>query len=192
MKQLTILISGGGSNLAAIIAAIKAGKISARITRIIADRDCAGKQHAFDANIPFRLIDRKLPKADFIHELSSAIAPKTDLIILAGFLSIMPAEIIQAFPQRIINLHPSLLPKFGGAGMYGLKVHQAVIDAGEQESGCTVHYVDTGIDTGKIIAQSKTTVQTNDTASDLQQRIAPLEHELLVNTIQQLLAKNYI
>lgn len=187
-KQLTILISGGGSNLAAIIAATQNGTLdNAQVARVIADRDCAGKNHAFHADIPFTLIDRKLDKATFTEELLAAIPDHTDLIVLAGFLSIVPPDLIARYNGQIINLHPSLLPKFGGAGMYGLHVHQAVIAAGETESGCTVHWVDNGIDTGKIIAQTRVPVLPDDTAETLQKRIAPKEHELLVNTIQTLL-----
>lgn len=189
MKNLCTFISGGGSNLAAIIRAIQTGELDARINRVIADRDCAGKNHAFQADIPFTLIDRKLEKTTFIAELLDSVPADTDLIVLAGFLSIMPRELIEKYPRKIINLHPSLLPKYGGAGMYGLRVHQAVIENGETESGCTVHYVDNGIDTGEIIAQSRVAVQADDSAETLQQRIAPKEHELLVQTLKTLLQR---
>ena len=183
--KLTVLISGGGSNLAALLAACATEQLLARITRVIADRDCAGKQHALARDIPFHLIDRKLP--DFAARLAEAVPADSDLIILAGFLSIFPSVLIDKHPGKIINLHPSLLPAYGGAGMYGLRVHEAVIAAGETESGCTVHYVDHGIDTGKIIAQTRTPVLADDDARSLQARIAPLEHQLLIRTVAQLL-----
>lgn len=187
-KPITVCISGGGSNLKALITAIQNGQINASITAVIADRDCSGKQHAFDAGIPFTLIDRKLPPPTFAAELAAAIPAGTGLIILAGFLSIVPENITDAYRGRIINLHPSLLPKYGGAGMYGINVHRAVIAAGETESGCTVHYADGGIDTGRIIAQARVPVLPDDTPETLQQRIAPEEHRLLIATVAQLAA----
>ncbi len=186
--KLTVLISGGGSNLAAIIQAINAGKIqNTSIARVIADRDCLGKKHALNANIPFNLIDRHLAYEDFVDALTDAIPTDSDLIVLAGFLSIIPETLIHQYHRKIINLHPSLLPKFGGAGMYGKHVHQAVLDAGESESGCSVHYVDSGIDTGEVIAQTKVSIFPNDSAETLQKRIAIEEHNLLVQTIEKLL-----
>lgn len=188
MKQLSVMISGGGSNLKAIIDAIHAGRLPANIVRVIADRDCSGKHHALDADIPFTLIDRKLDRYTFASELTQAVPETTDLIVLAGFLSVIPAALVEKYPRKIINLHPSLLPKFGGMGMYGMNVHRAVIAAGEAESGCSVHYVDLGVDTGEIIAQAKVPVLANDSPEALQQRIAPEEHRLLVKTIAGLLA----
>ncbi|MDO4777917.1 MAG: phosphoribosylglycinamide formyltransferase [Cardiobacteriaceae bacterium] len=185
--QLTVLISGGGSNLAALLAACDSGELPARVVRVIADRDCAGKQHALSRDIPFTLIDRKLPRDAFARALHDAIPQDSDLVVLAGFLSICPPQVVDAFPRKIINLHPSLLPAYGGAGMYGLHVHAAVIAAGETESGCTVHYVDQGIDTGSIIAQARVPVLPEDDAHNLQRRIAPEEHRLLVHTVARLL-----
>lgn len=185
--QLTVLISGGGSNLAALIEACEQGVLPARVVRVIADRDCAGKQHALSRDIPFTLVDRQLPRELFASALRQAIPANSDLVILAGFLSICPPQVVDAFPRKIINLHPSLLPAYGGAGMYGLRVHQAVIAAGEAESGCSVHYVDHGIDTGHIIAQARVPVLPDDDAASLQRRIAPEEHRLLVHTVARLL-----
>lgn len=185
--QLTVLISGGGSNLAALIEACEQGVLPARVVRVIADRDCAGKQHALSRDIPFTLIDRKLPRELFASTLRQAIPADSDLVILAGFLSICPPQVVDAFPRKIINLHPSLLPAYGGAGMYGLRVHQAVIAAGDAESGCSVHYVDHAIDTGHIIAQARVPVLPDDDAASLQRRIAPEEHRLLVHTVARLL-----
>lgn len=184
---LTVLISGGGSNLAALIAACERGELPAHVVRVIADRDCPGKQHALSRDIPFTLIDRKLPRDTFARALHDAIPAESALVVLAGFLSICPPQVVDAFPRKIINLHPSLLPAYGGAGMYGLRVHQAVIAAGESESGCTIHYVDQGIDTGAIIAQTRVPVLPGDDARALQARIAPEEHRLLVHTVARLL-----
>lgn len=191
MKKIIVLISGGGSNLAALIQAIAKAQIpNAEIIKVIADRDCAGKHHAFATDIPFCMIDRKLDSATFTQALNTEIPDDCNLIVLAGFLSIVPPSLIERFPHKIINLHPSLLPKFGGAGMYGMHVHRAVIAAGEAESGCSVHYVDSGIDTGEIIAQKRIAILPDESAESLQKRLAPLEHELLVETVAALMQKS--
>lgn len=186
MKHLTLCISGSGSNCRSVIAAVAGGRINARIDRVIADRECSGKQHAFAAGIPFFLIDRRLGKAEFTRELLASIASETDLIVLAGFLSIIPDSLLAAFSGKIINIHPSLLPKFGGAGMHGIHVHRAVLAAGEIETGCTVHYVTDVIDGGAIIARRTVPVLAQDTPEILQQRVLEQEHVLLVETIATL------
>lgn len=188
MKNLCVLISGSGSNLAAIINACHDGKIPAQINCVIADRDSPGKHHAFQAKLPFLMIDRRLPQAEFSAALTAAIPPDSDLIVLAGFLSIIPPALTEAFARKIINLHPSLLPKFGGAGMYGLNVHRAVLAAKEKESGCSVHYVDNGIDTGEVIARARVPVFPDDSPASLQQRVQTEEHRLLTATIAHLLS----
>lgn len=187
MKNICVLISGSGSTLAALISACRNGIIPAQINRVIADRDCPGKQHAFAAALPFTMIDRRLTKAQFNAALTAAIPTDSALIVLAGFLSIIPPALTTAFANKIINLHPSLLPKFGGAGMYGSKVHQAVLAAGETESGCSVHYVDNGIDTGAVIAQARVAVFPDDTPATLQQRVQAEEQRLLPAVIARLL-----
>ncbi len=184
MKSLVVLISGSGSNLKALLDAVARGEIRAQVKAVIADRDCAGRQHAEAAGVPLVLPDRTAP--DFAAALDAAV-PDCDLVVLAGFLSIIPPALVARFPQKMVNLHPSLLPKFGGAGMYGLRVHQAVLAAGERESGCTVHWVDAGIDSGAVIAQARVPVQADDTPQSLQARIAPEEHRLLVTTVARLL-----
>lgn len=184
MKSLVVLISGSGSNLKALLDAVARGEIRAQVKAVIADRDCAGRQHAEAAGVPFVLLNRKT--ADFAAALDAAV-PDCDLVVLAGFLSIIPPALVARFPHRMVNLHPSLLPKFGGAGMYGLRVHQAVLAAGERESGCSVHWVDTGIDSGAVIAQAQVPVLADDTPQTLQTRIAPEEHRLLVTTVARLL-----
>ena len=112
-----------------------------------------------------------------------------DLIVLAGFLSIIDEEFVEKWKGKIINIHPSLLPKFGGPGMYGIKVHEAVLAAGEKESGCTVHYVDNGVDSGEIIFQVKVPVMEGDTAEILQKRILVEEHKLLPKSISKIISE---
>ena len=109
-----------------------------------------------------------------------------DLIVLAGFLTVLTGPIIKAYENRIINMHPALLPKFGGVGMWGHHVHEAVLASGETESGCTVHLVDSGCDTGEILVQKKVPVLQDDTAETLYKRIAPLEHEAMIEALEML------
>ena len=108
---------------------------------------------------------------------------KADAIVLAGYLSVLKGAIIDEYEDRIVNLHPALLPKFGGVGMWGDNVHQAVLASGEKESGCTVHLVDSGCDTGKILVQKKVPVMDGDTVESLYARIAPKEHEAIVEGV---------
>ena len=184
--NITVMISGSGSNLKALLDAIDQNKIDGQVCAVIADRECGGQQHAVSRHIPFIRIDRKLDQASFADALLRMIPAETDLIVLAGFLSVVPTAVIEQWAGRIINLHPSLLPKFGGAGMYGLHVHKAVLDAGEAISGCSVHYVDSGIDTGKVIAQSEVPVHADDTPETLQKRIQQEEHPLLCKVVAEL------
>ncbi len=135
-------------------------------------------------NIVHDIINRK--DKNFKEKLLSAIPGETDLIVLAGFLSIIPAELVERFPKKIINLHPALLPKYGGKGMYGRYVHEAVLASNDHESGCTVHYVDAGIDTGEIIAQATVPILPFDTVESLQKRIHEQEHKLLIRVIRAL------
>ena len=181
MKKIVVLISGSGSNLLELI---KAQSDSYKVIKVIADRDCAGKNHAFNYEIPFVLIDRKLE--NFAQRLDNAV-PDCDLVVCAGFLSRIPDSLCQRFEKKIINLHPSLLPKFGGMGMYGLKVHKAVIEAGEKISGCSIHFVNNIIDGGEILMQETVPVLENDSPEDLQKRIAPKEHEIIVRAVKDLL-----
>ena len=109
--------------------------------------------------------------------------------MLAGFLKKIPDTLIQLFPNKIVNIHPALLPKFGGKGMYGMHVHQAVIDASEKESGITIHYVNEQYDAGQIIFQAKTTIQPNDTPQNLAERIHELEYKHYPEILEQLLYK---
>ncbi len=120
--------------------------------------------------------------------LSALRAHAIDLILLAGYMKKVPPAVVAAYPKRILNIHPALLPKFGGEGMYGMHVHQAVIAAGEKESGATVHFVDTDYDTGEIILQRAVPVLPNDTPETLAERVRILEHELYAEALEKVLA----
>ncbi len=185
-----VLVSGGGTNLQALIDAEKSGKLgNGVIAAVISDRpDVFATERAKQAGIPVfvEAPQKKLSWAERNFELSNRILEKAKLldidgIILEGFLSILQGPLISAFFGKMINLHPSLLPKFGGNGMYGMKVHQAVLDAGAAESGCTVHFVDDGTDTGPIILQRKVPVLPGDSPEDLAERIHHEEHTAIVD-----------
>ena len=189
-KRIAVLVSGGGSNLQSIIDNIEQGNLNCKISYVIADRECYGLKRAEKHGIKNVLLDRKVLKEKLSDKISNVLEnddEKTDYIILAGYLSILSPEFIKKWSRKIINIHPSLLPKFGGKGMYGMNVHRAVIEAKETESGCTIHFVDTGVDTGEIILQIKVPVLSDDTPEVLQKRVLKKEHVLLIEGIKRLL-----
>ena len=189
-KNIAVLVSGSGSNLQSIIDNIEQENLNCKITYVIADRPCYGLERAKNHQIKNIMLDRKLFKEKLSDEISSILEnneEKTDYIVLAGYLSILSNSFIEKWTEKIINIHPSLLPKFGGKGMYGMNVHRAVIEAKEKESGATIHFVDSGIDTGKIITQVKVPVLENDSPEDLQKRVLEQEHKLLIKGIKILL-----
>ncbi len=171
-KKIAVLVSGSGSNLQSIIDNVENGNLNCEITYVIADRECYALQRAEKHGIETLLLDRKIIDNKLANEIidSTLEGCKTDYIILAGYLSILTEKFIKKWDKRVINIHPSLLPKFGGKGMYGIKVHEAVIKAGEKESGCTVHFVNNEIDAGEIITNVKVPVLEDDTPETLQQR----------------------
>jgi len=187
MFKIAVLISGGGSNLQSIIDTVSTSKVEYEISCVIADRECYGIERAEQNNIVTKIFDRKILKKDISKKIDEYLGNRVDLVVLAGFLSILDEDFINNRKGRIINIHPSLLPKFGGPGMFGMKIHRAVIEAQESESGCTVHYVDAGIDTGEIIEQIKVKVDLEDTAEILQKKVLVEEHKLLPKAIEQVL-----
>lgn len=190
MSKIAVFISGGGSNLQSIIDKTKMENSSYQIDIVLADRECFGIERAKLNGIENKVIDRKIYRENLSKEIFKILRNRDiDLIVLAGFLSILDEDFINSWRNKIINIHPSLLPKFGGAGMYGIKVHEAVINAKEKESGCTVHYVEAGIDTGNIIEQIRVPVYEKDTPEILQKRVLEKEHLLLPKTIEKILKK---
>ena len=189
--NVVVLVSGSGSNLQTLIDAEKAGRLGSRIAAAVSDRaGVFALERAKKAGVPALVEepDRRLPPEERRRELSGRIMRiagyyDAGLIVLAGFLSILRGEILDRYSGRIINLHPSLLPKYGGAGMYGEKVHRAVLAAGESESGCTVHIVDGGSDTGPILIQRKVPVLRGDTPETLAERIHREEHAAVVDAV---------
>lgn len=184
MLKIAVLVSGGGSNLQSIID--RADEIGCQIEMVVADRPCYGLERAEKHGIEGVLIDRKVYKKGLSEKVNEVLEGRIDLIVLAGFLSILDENITNRWKGRIINIHPSLLPKFGGPGMYGMNIHRAVVEAGETESGCTVHYVDAGVDTGEVIFQERVEVRPTDTPEELQKRVLALEHRLLPQAIKDI------
>lgn len=190
MFKIGVLVSGGGSNLQSIIDKSKSGELQCKVEVVIGDRECYGVERAKEAGIDGYTLDRKVLRKELCREIDKIVSERgIDLIVLAGFLSIIDEEFVNKWKGRIINIHPSLLPKFGGPGMYGIRVHEAVLKAGEQESGCTVHYVDTGVDSGEIIAQKRVKVLEGDTPEILQKRVLVEEHKLLPESIAKIISE---
>jgi formyltetrahydrofolate-dependent phosphoribosylglycinamide formyltransferase len=179
---------GRGSNLFALHQAIREGRLSAKIVAVAGTRaDAPAMERAAEAGLPVLIVDPKALGEDYEPSLLASLKDVgADTIVLAGFLRRIPSGVIQAFPQRIVNIHPSLLPLFGGKGMYGEHVHRAAIEYGVKVSGCTVHFVDEAYDTGPIIAQRPVPVLEGDTAETLAARILPLEHALFAESLQLL------
>lgn len=190
-RQLTIFASGTGTNFKTIHQATLDNRIPATITALISNKADAGAlKYAKDQDIRTYLIspdEYPSEKAFADHLEEVLIAENPDLIPLAGFLKKIPDRIITNYPGRIINIHPSLLPKYGGKGWYGMKVHQAVIENNEAESGCTVHYVTPEYDQGPVIAQKRVTVEPNDTPESLAKKVQEQEHLLYPEVIRNLL-----
>ena len=176
MLRVLVCVSGGGTNLQAIIDAGARGELGdTGIVRVISNNPNAyALERAKNAGIDAVCVSPKefANRADFHKALLDAInEAKPDLIVLAGFLVVVPEEVIAAYRNRIINIHPSLIPSFCGTGYYGLKVHEAALTRGVKVSGATVHFVDEGTDTGPIILQKAVEVKEGDTPKVLQQRI---------------------
>jgi len=182
------MVSGGGTNLQALIDGVADGRIAgARIALVLSSKDGVyALERARKAGIPTIVISKEAfeneeKKADAI--LDALAEAQTDLVVTAGYMSIIHKKVCAAYAGRLINIHPALLPKHGGVGYYGLRVHRAVLEAGEAETGATVHYVDTeGVDSGEIIMQRSIAVRPDDTPETLQRRVLDeVEHHLIVD-----------
>lgn len=176
MLRIAVLVSGGGTNLQAIIDAIAAGKITdTEITAVISNnKNAYALERAKQAGIKDIVVSpRDFETREVFNEnlLKTLQEVNPDLIVLAGYLVVIPERVIDAFENRIINIHPSLIPAFCGTGYYGLKVHEAALKRGVKVVGATVHFVDKGTDTGPIIMQKAVAVQNGDTPKVLQQRV---------------------
>ena len=198
--NIAVLVSGGGTNLQALIDYEKQNPQCPYKIRIVisSTKNAYALERAESAGIktsvksPYAVLGKdqaqnadrdtkRIAVSDAILELCKA--EKIDAIVLAGYLSVLGGKIIEEYSGKILNLHPALLPKFGGVGMWGHNVHEAVLAPKEKESGCTIHLVDSGCDTGKILVQKKVPVLENDTPDSLYQRIAPEEHKAIVEGV---------
>lgn len=197
MLNIAVFVSGGGTNLQAILDRIADGQITnAKISLVVSNKkEAYAIERAKKHNIPYQFIspkdyeDRENFGKALIEELEKY---KIDLVVLAGYLVILPENLIKAYKNRIINIHPSLIPSFCGVGFYGLKVHEEVLKRGVKVTGATVHFVDEGTDTGPIILQKAVLVKEGDTPEMLQKRVMEeAEHIILPKSID-LIANNSI
>lgn len=189
LKKVAVFASGSGSNFQSIIDENKKAKFCDLVLLIASKQDTYAQVRARENGIDslvFSKSDYKDSKVMFEKIARELNLREVDFLVLAGYLTILPPEFIQEFEGRIINIHPSLLPKFGGDGFYGLKVHSAVLEANEKKSGCTVHFVSEQVDGGAIIMQSEVDVFDNDTPTSLQERVLKKEHELLPAALKKL------
>jgi phosphoribosylglycinamide formyltransferase-1 len=188
LKRIAIFASGSGTNAENIILHFKDHE-SATVSLVLSNKkDARVLERAAKYGVPTRIFNRQeFYETDRI--LNLLRDKKIDFIVLAGFLWLVPENIVNAYPGKIINIHPALLPKFGGKGMYGSRVHEAVIEAGEKESGITIHYVNPKYDEGRIIFQAKCNVDPDDDADSLASKIHQLEYEYFPKVIENLIFK---
>jgi formyltetrahydrofolate-dependent phosphoribosylglycinamide formyltransferase len=182
--RIAVLVSGGGTNLQALLHALRHSK-TARVTRVISSHPAAGAlDRARRARVPTAVVRDPGDAAELLATLDDA-----GLVVLAGYLKLVPAAVVARFRCRMINIHPALLPAFGGPGMYGRRVHEAVLASGARVSGATVHYVDEQYDRGPIIAQATVRVAADDTPDTLATRVLAAEHRLLVRVVEELVRR---
>ena len=178
--KVAVLVSGGGTNLQAIIDKVANGELSqVELVKVISSKEGAfALERAAKAGIATAVAKEQ---TDVLGELAECGA---EIIVLAGYMKVLSEEIIKNYKNRIINIHPSLIPKYCGKGFYGIRVHNAVIAGGEKESGATVHYVDEGVDTGEIILQRTVPVEEGDTPEELAARVLKVEHVILAEGLK--------
>ncbi len=185
--KLAVLASGGGTNLQAIIDKIESGKLSAEIRVVISNNskafalERARKHNIKDVHLSHKMFETKDKFDEKLLEILKE--NKIDLVVLAGYMKILSPKVIRAYKNRMINIHPALLPHFGGTGMYGIHVHEAVIKSGVKVTGVTVHLVDEIYDHGAIIIQKCVPVEDSDTPESLAERVLKVEHQLYSEAI---------
>ncbi len=180
MKKLAILASGGGTDLQSIIDAVERGEINGEISVVISDKESAyALTRASNHGIRSEYVKRG--ESDTLLSLLDSVG--VDYVILAGYLGILPEVVVKKYPNKIINIHPSLIPSFCGMGYYGMRVHEAVYNRGVKYTGATVHFVDEGADTGAIIKQVVVEVEETDTPEIIQQKVLKQEHKLLPHVV---------
>lgn len=188
MLNIAVFISGGGTNLQAIINAVKENKINGKIKLVFSNRKNAyGLIRAQNESIDTFYLNRKkfFSSEEYDERILEELERKNiDLIVLAGYLNILSSKLISKYSNRIINIHPSLIPSFCGDGYYGENVHKAVIKSGVKFTGATTHFVDENVDTGAIILQDVVPVLINDDFETVAKRVLEIEHEILVKTVK--------
>ena len=192
--RISVIVSGGGSNLQVLIDAQEAGLLgNGKIVQVISGKaDAYALQRAANHGIPSIVIDKiRFPNEKDRNAaiLSALHAASTDLVVLAGYMNVLGPEVTSSYRDRIVNIHPALIPKYCGKGMYGAHVHRAVLAAEEKETGATVHLVDEGVDTGQILIQERIPVLPRDTAETLAARVLEIEHIILPAAVGQLVAE---
>jgi phosphoribosylglycinamide formyltransferase-1 len=183
--RLAAFISGSGRTLLNIHDHIRAGDLSAEITLVVASRPCPGAEHAAGRGLPVRIIQGDIPPDALTHLLHEHAI---DWVVLAGYLRKLP--IAAGFEGRVVNIHPALLPRYGGPGMYAERVHAAVLASGDAESGCTVHLAGADYDTGPIILQKRCPVLPGDTPATLAARVFELETQAYPEALKLLIARS--
>jgi len=193
--KLAVFISGGGTNLQSLIDASRSGRLSAEIVLVISSKsDAYGLERARNAGIDtfvFRMKDYATPEDAERDLLEMLEEYEVEYIALAGYLKLVPLAVVRKYNGRIANIHPALLPKFGGKGMYGHHVHEAILAAGEKESGATVHLVDEIYDNGRILIQEKVPVLPDDTPDALAARVLLVEHKIYPEALENLIRGSY-
>ncbi len=187
MKRFAVFASGGGTDFQSIIDAVQDGRIQAEICGLIAGKEGIGAiERARQAGIPVTVVQKRdyATSEAFDGAILGALqALCADFAVLAGYLSILGSQTIKAYRNKIINIHPALIPSFCGMGFYGSRVHEAVVAAGVKVSGATIHFVDETADTGPIIMQETVPVSCDDTAQDVAERVLKLEHDMLPRAV---------
>jgi phosphoribosylglycinamide formyltransferase-1 len=186
--NIAVLVSGGGSNLQALLDGVADGRIArGRVSIVISSRpDAYALERAAKAGVKTAVVskdgypDEEARTARILELLADA---RADLVVLAGYMHVVPPEIIAPYAGRIVNIHPSLIPKHCGMGYYGRRVHEAVLASGDRESGATVHFVDDGVDTGEMILQERVPVLDGDTPETLAARVLETEHGIIVKAV---------
>ncbi|KAF3781226.1 Phosphoribosylglycinamide formyltransferase [Nymphaea thermarum] len=189
-KRVAVFVSGGGSNFKSLHQAMIQDRIHGEVVVVVTDKpSCGGSEYAREKSIPVVSAPKSsslpsgLPAVDLVNALREF---KVDFLLLAGYLKLLPVELVRAYPRAILNIHPSLLPAFGGKGYYGIKVHKAVIASGARYSGATIHFVDEHYDTGRILAQRVVPVLVTDSPEELAARVLREEHKLYVEVVTAL------
>lgn len=185
MKKMVVFASGSGTNAENIIKYFNEGEIAAVVKVFTNNPNAKVIERAKNNNVPTEIFSKsEMLEAGFLEKVNES---KPDLIVLAGFLLKLPENVIEAYRDKIINIHPALLPKYGGKGMYGLNVHRAIVENKEKETGITIHYVDENYDEGSVIFQERISLTGNETPEEIAAKVHELEHRHFPEVIANLL-----